>query len=419
MLKSKKIVIGILVFALAFALTGCSGSGNEDVSNKAEKGKVELSFWAYQPENKGGIKELEDIVKSFNETNQNIDVQLTMVPHGDFTTKINAAIAAEKAPDISYLDQSLSPKFAKDNILLKLDKYINGEKGINLEEFYQGALNTNKVKDSFYGLPLNQVAVALFYNKDLVHNPPETWEELLEISKSIYEESNGQKAAFEVPAGDGWGAWLFPAFVAANGGRMANEDTGKATLNEKPVVEALELWKKLKEYSPNKVIKSSNAFENDSVGMKISGPWEIYGYQENFPDLNYGISLIPHKQGESSGSNIGGENIVAYNSTKHPEAAWEFMKYLTKDKVQMRLSKVTGNFPIKLAVAKEDRFTKDKHLSVFMEQMKTSQARPRIEEWVQINDEVIAKAIELGLDGRDAQEALDWANKRANEIIDQ
>jgi multiple sugar transport system substrate-binding protein len=373
-----------------------------------------LSYWVYEPEGSRAV--YNEMIKRFEqETGHTLEI--TYIPKGDYNTKLNTAIATGVAPDVGYLDQPLVPKFAQDGILLNLEKYANGENGIDRGKYYQGALNTNVVNEELFGLPMNQTTVALYYNKDLISSPPDTWDDLISLGKQLY--IPGERAAFEVPPGGGWGAWLFPAFVGSAGGRMVNEDETEVTIGEQPAIDALNLLIEMQNYSDKEVQDSTDAFQNGLVAMKISGPWEINGFKNNYPDLNFGVALIPGKDKNSPhASNIGGEDIVIFKSAKNPDAAWELIQFITYNADNcITISEITGNFPVLLEAATHEKFNNE-HLQVFLKQMETAQARPRITEWLKINDEVIGRALDQALSGQlTAEQALKDAQERANAIL--
>ena len=143
-----------------------------------------IDFWVYEPD--AGKPEaaaaLETLKADFEAANPGTTINIVQVPKNDFTTKLNAAIAAKTAPDASYLDQPLVARFALDGVLASMPDGLLDESTL-----YQGALNTNRVNGTLYGLPLSQTTIALFYNKDLVPDPPTTWDELISVAEAVYD----------------------------------------------------------------------------------------------------------------------------------------------------------------------------------------------------------------------------------------
>ncbi|WP_214482284.1 ABC transporter substrate-binding protein [Bacillus sp. SM2101] len=405
-------------FASAVALTiGLAGCGTADEGDKAggAKGGNEIEFWAYEPGSKEHKDSLNALIDEYEEAND-VTVKTSYIPKDDFNTKLNSSIAVGKNPDVSYLDQPLVPKFAEDGTLLQLDEYADGENGINRTQYFTGAFDTNVVDGNLFGLPLNQTTVALFYNKDLVPTPPATWDDWVAMAEEVY--AKDQIGAYEGVGTGGWAAWLFPAFVHSGGGSMVNADETEATFGEEAGVEAAELLNSLYKYSDLAVRDSQDAFGNGKLATKISGPWEIDTFKNNFPDLNFGVALIPSKEGVQSYSNIGGDNIVVYENSDSPEAAWGLVKFLTSKEHSIAVADITGNFPVQLEAAEDPKYAEDENLSVFLQQMETAVARPRLTDWLKVNDEVIGTALEeITLSGKDAKETLGAAQDRANDIL--
>jgi len=408
-----RIKLILVSFFVVLSVSGVFGNSNVESGNDSSN---VIEFWAYQPES--SEKGLRDAISKF-ESISGFKVNVTFIPKDDYNTKLNAAIAGGISPDIAYLDQPLVPRYASDGILLNLEEFSNSDNGIDKSKYYQGALSTNIVGGDLYGLPLNQTCVALYYNKDLVPEPPVTWTDWLEMAANVY--SPGEIAAMEVPNGDGWGAWLFPAFVASAGGSMVNEDETKVTIGSKPAVDAIKLWIELTKYSDPEVKDSANAFNRGLIATKISGPWELGNLESNFPDLNFGVSLIPKQNDDDiHASNIGGENMVVFNNTENPEGAWALIKFLTySPEYSLLMAQSSGNFPGLLEAGQNPIYQDDEYMSVFMKQMETAQARPRIASWLKINDEVIAKALAQSLlDELTPEEAFSIAEKKANMILE-
>jgi len=424
MKRSRTLTLAIALTLILSLVAGCSGTKKEEPAagseTKAEtpapekKEPVEVSFWAYQPDNPENQKLLESIVDEWNKSNPDIQIKLAAIPRDTWDEKLNTAIAGGVAPDISYLDQPKVAQWAKEGTLLDITQYADGQNGIKRDEYIEGALLTNEVDGKLYGLPLNMTTVAMFYNKDLVPTPPKTWDEWLAISKQVYKK--GEISAFEGPWGGGWGAWLFPAFGGTNDCYMANKENTEVTFNSPQCVETFKFIHQIFQNNDMDVITSNEAFGNGKVAMKVSGAWDVVHYKNNFPNLNFGVTLIP--KNTRYASNIGGENLVAYKSTKNPEAVFQVMKYLTNDVNSVKFADITGNFPIRVKASQDPKYTSDPYLSVFMEQLKYALPRPRITEWIKINDEILGAVLDdLQQKGMDPKPILDEQVKKAHALM--
>src|SRR3954454_15113639 len=144
---------------------------------------------------------------------------------------------AAKDPDIDLInmDTIWTPEFAEAGWLREL-------KGSELKEatddVLPGPLKSVQWKGKTYAVPLNTNAQLLWYRKDLVPKPPETWDEMIAMAKKLPAgqgliQEQGQKY-------EGYVVW-FNNLVASAGGTIVNEQ-GRPTLGA-PAVKAAQIIK--------------------------------------------------------------------------------------------------------------------------------------------------------------------------------
>lgn len=280
-----------------------------------------------------GREVVEKLRTDFEKAN-NVTVKIVKIPKDDYNTKLGSAVAAGTVPDVGILDQPLVARFALDGTIKEVPAGTVDEK-----IFYEGALNTNKVNDKLYGLPLDHTAVALFYNKTLVPTPPKTWDELKATAAKIHQ-ADSKIAGMVVPKGDGYGGWMWPGFLGAAGGSLVDEKNKKILFDQQPGVDALQLWVDLLPSSPRQITDSDKPFENGLAGMMISGPWDVATIKADFPDLQFSTAPLPYKT-EPAG-NIGGENAVVFSKGKNAELAWKWLTFLTNAQNNTTLAQALG-----------------------------------------------------------------------------
>ena len=226
-------------------------------------------------------------------------------------------------------------------------------------------------------------------------------------------EPDNNIAAIQIPGG-GYGAWIWPAFVAAAGGTMLNEDQTEAAFNDEAGQAALQLWVDLIELSPKNIREAADAFPAGNIAFLVSGPWEYEGWRANYPEFtDYGITLVPKKV--QYATNIGGQNLVVYSASENPDAAVELLKFLTTDEVQSIPNILFEGNPSKKAL--KDLYIDDPDHQVFSDQLQYATARPGVVNWIKINDEVIATAIDRAFAGEPVKQVLDEAAEQANAIL--
>ncbi|GGK45441.1 ABC transporter substrate-binding protein [Planomonospora parontospora subsp. parontospora] len=394
---------GALVAAAMVAGLAACGSGGA-----AEHGRT-LTFWTFQPLTPQGGQILERLRTDFEKAN-GVTVKLVQIPKDDYNTKLGTAIASKNVPDGGYLDQPLVSRYALDGTILQVPAGTIDEK-----EFYAGGLETNKVGGRLYGVPLDITTVGLYYNKKLVPTPPRTWDELKQAAESVHR-ADPKTAGIVVPKGDGYGAWMWPGFVAGAGGTLVDEKAKKVTFDEQPAVDALQLWVDLLKSSPRSITDADKAFENGLAAMTISGPWDISTIRDQFPDLDFGVAPLPYKN--EPASNIGGENAVVFTGTKNADLAWKWLKHLTAPDSSVALAEAVGGYPANIEGAGIAAAKMGPEHAVFIEALKATRARPAVPQWIQINDEIIAPALESALTGKVApRQALSEAGAKARTLL--
>jgi ABC-type glycerol-3-phosphate transport system substrate-binding protein len=381
---SRGLVCGALVAVLATGLTACGGGGGG--GDSAEK---TLTFWMYQDRTPQAGQVVEKIRKDFEKANPGVTVKIVKIPKDDYNTKLGSAVASKSAPDAGILDQPLVSKYALDGTIKEVPAGL-----IDEAAFYKGALDTNRAGGKLYGLPQDQTTVALFYNKKLVPTPPKTWDELKQTAERVHA-ADAKVAGMNVPKGDGYGAWTFPGVVHGAGGQMVDDAGKKVLFDQAPAVEALQLWVDLLKSSPRQITDSDKPFENGLAAMTISGPWDVPTIHEQFPDIDFGVAPLPYKT-EPAG-NIGGEDSIVFSSSKNADLAWKWLAFLANETNNGGVADAFGGFPVNL---KAQVVAGGPEQAAFLQQLKVAHARPAVPQWIQVNDEIIAPAIESALTGK-------------------
>lgn len=391
----------------ASLLAGCGILGGSSTSAPDT-----LEFWMYQPADAKAAQVFDQLKTDFEKANH-VTVKLVQVPKDDYNTKLASALSGGGGPDAGYLDQPLVSRYASDGTVAQVPAGTISE-----ADYYPGALDTNRFEGKLFGLPLDQTTIALFYNKKLVPTPPKTWTDLVATSNAVHKASP-DVAGIVVPKGDGYGAWMWPGFVASAGGSLLDAQNKKVLLDSPPAVDALNLWMSLLPSSPRKITDAANSFQTGHSAMMISGPWDVTGIHDQFPDLSFGVAPLPYK--DRPASNIGGENLVVFKHSSKAALAWKWLTLLTGKDHNGATAQALGGFAANIAAADAAKATaadQDPFYTVFLAQLAVAQARPPVPQWIQINDEIVAPALDRALGGgQTAQQSLSQAATSARNLL--
>ena len=93
-------------------------------------------------------------------------------------------------------------------------------------------------------------------------------------------------------------------------------------------------------------------FNNGKIGMLVTGPWDL----SSFPDVDYGVEILPGSDGDHQ--TIAGPDMWAVfdNGDGRAQAAEEFLAWLTAPEQVKADALATGHLPIRLSVVEDPDF---------------------------------------------------------------
>lgn len=257
---------------------------------------------------------LEEIGKEFT-TKYNVPVEVQEI--GDPRPKLTTAGPAGEGPDLIIGAHDWIGELIENGLLEPISLFTELRSKfdpVSLEAFTYGG--------KLYGLPYATEAVALFYNKDLVPEPPATFEELITIAKGLTNREKGEYG-FLIQMPDPYHS--FP-LLSATGGYIFGENPDGTTnpldiglANEGAIRGANLLLRLVKEgiEVPGADYQTViGLFNEGKLGMMIAGPWVIGGIKG--AGVNYGITKIPTIDGQVAKPFVGvqGFMISAFSENK-------------------------------------------------------------------------------------------------------
>ncbi|MBN9644004.1 ABC transporter substrate-binding protein [Corynebacterium mendelii] len=344
----KRIIAALSVAALATGtLVGCSGDGNEE--SAGDGGQKSINLWMPTLANDNRDKEMWSEISADFEKENNVKVNITVVPWDAYETKFLTGVASGNGPDVGYLyPEMLGDYIAKDQ-LVALDDFVTAEQKDNLLYLPAGQFN-----DTQYGLPLLVGAArVLFYNKDLLDKagvqPPTNWDDFKAGGEKL-------KAAGITPWIAPWGdkgrgimnSNFFP-FIWQNDGELFAKDGSKTLFDSPEVVESAAYLKDMMDagvLDPSStganVESSRKSFQNGEVAYLFeseakSSLWDDAG-------VNYGWVLsLDHKK---KGTFIASDDLVMFKGCEDKDLCYKFMDYLTQGKQMSRFHKQAPYQPV-------------------------------------------------------------------------
>ncbi|WP_308428553.1 ABC transporter substrate-binding protein [Mycetocola manganoxydans] len=332
----------VAMFAAAgLLLSGCSASAGEDSGEK----KLTFMFRGGEDEKKAYEKAIAEFEKA-----NDIEVDVIVTTADQYITKLKAAIAGKKVPDVFYINQGDVQSYVKNGVVKDITEYVEGSDTIDLDNIWEYGVDSYRydgklVGDgAIYALPKDVGPFSFGYNKTMFEeagiplpdkDTPLTLDQFVDISKQLTKDTDGDGKT------DQWGTglnvqWNLQPFVWSNGGDWLNKDRTKVTVDTPEFAEALQWFADLQNVhavTPSvaeaQTLDTYQRWMKGELGFFPVGPWDVSTYEK----LDFDWDLIPYPVGESgkSATWVGSLGIAVSNGTEHPEEAVKLVEYLTAD----------------------------------------------------------------------------------------
>lgn len=433
-------VLTLLSSACVPTTPGTQGGASSTGSAAGEAStteKIVLQLWHHWSTSRHPL--LQAVVKDFMEANPDIEVVETLQPQDGIVEKLLTAIAGGSAPDVAMLHRRNLLAFAAEGALMPLDSYIE-EAGIQEDYWYPGELASNRYDGNVYGLPLTEGLTFLNYNTAMWEaaglDPdafPATWDEFFDaVSKLTVMDANGQVQRAGYSLGDNLGR-AFLLWLVANGqSSIYSEDVRTARVNTPAAVETIAFLKRLTDdalggYQNMQTFTAAASgldqppFVLEQSAVEVGQAWQFLIIQETNPNLQYRLAPFP---GGPSGDgpvavNQAGWSYVIPVGTKHPDAAWRLLKYLTVDEGAKKFLLSQGRASPVVQYNESGDYDNLPHWSEFLQV--SSRSRP-----VQVSpvhpqvETVLQEMMERVLIGQmTPEEGAEWGNAEVQRLLDE
>jgi multiple sugar transport system substrate-binding protein len=321
---NKKIMLAVIGLICGFAFAFAGGG-----QQKSQGKTISLYMWG-EPQKPAMEKVIEDYTKATG-----VRVEITMIPYGQFWTKLQTSLPSENGPDIFWCNYSHAIDYYPAGLVQEIQSYIDRDK-VDLSPFPPALREMYSYNGKAYGIPKDYDTIALFYNKALfdakgVAYPTNdwTWEDLRRAAIALTD---------RVTDTYGFAVWateqevVYP-FVFANDGTVLSQDGRSFSFSNPRTIEALQ-WlmdfihvsRASPTYAELKELSQSERFLAGKLAMLTSGSWDVKDFYDAHGD-NLGIVHIPVNRRE--GNTIHGLSFNISAKSPNKEEAWGLLKAFT------------------------------------------------------------------------------------------
>ena len=397
--------------ARAFVLLSCLSAIIAAGCTSTDGGDMELVFAAGNDPSGA----TESLIAEYNAAHPGVHVKFQAMPantdtqHDAYVTYLSAR---ESNIDLYSLDVIWTAEFATAGWIRPLPEGL-----IDESLFLDGPMTSVKYDGVAYAAPWFTDAGVLYYRKDLLEQAglgvPSTWSEFRSACREATEPGMEgfvwQGARYEGMVCN------FLEFLWGTGGTLEREAVlERPDETARGITRALELMLSFFEdgFTPQGVLTYK---EEDSRRLFTEGQalflrnwpyaWSMAEGEESKIKGLAGIAPLPHAEGETGYSTIGGWNVAVSSFCEHPAEAFEFLKFIAGEKSLKERAIKGGYLPtLKSTYMDDEVLEANPHFASFFEVFQNTRNRPRSPYYPQMSD-VIQENVHSVLTGQKDPEA--------------
>ncbi len=427
----KKILVTSIIITAFLTVLSFTGVMAEQVTLRFSDWHLTEDVWN---------KSLTEAMDIFHKRHPNIKVTLEPVSYKEKETKYTVESAAGRAPDVFHVHAFSLPMFFSKGFAKDLTPFIEKEGPGFLDAWYPLPIKLMKHNGKMHAMPGDYMTMVLFYNTNMFkaagldpNNPPKTWDEFLVYSQKLTRDTDGDGKV------DQWGfgtvgakspgfSMRFGPFIWSHGADYLTPDLKRSALNTSEANDAFRFFVEL--YTKHKVVPPGltamnpqevrTQFAQKKVAMILGSGWTPPIVNKINPDLNAFevLKCAPAPMKQKQATAIWLSSWVMSPNTKHPDEAWELLKFITSKEMELKWfvdNRVTSSRKDVSGVAPE--ILNDKFASVMASQLPNGKVEPQISQWPEIMDTFTTSLQESIVGMKSPQKALSEADERTNAIL--
>lgn len=215
-------------------------------------------------------------------------------PGGELDQQLETAIPSGEGPDSWIWAHDWIGRFAvREEPPFLYD--ASDDVDVSLDEYSGAARQAVQYDGALHGLPFASETVALYYNQDMVDEPPETVEEMVSVMEEYHAPENGEYG-LSYPVTD---PYFVSGFLQAYGGDIFDEENLDVTLDSDACKRGMDALETLSDYVPADPGYESQivAFADGAAPFAVNGPWELANLTEEIDNL--GVAPLPTVDGNA------------------------------------------------------------------------------------------------------------------------
>lgn len=393
---------GIWVVMLVVVVVLAAGCGRQDRASQGsaapvgygpDQPPVTIEFW-YMPNGPSPEKAMRREVDRFHKLHPNITVRATRVDWPDALTRLTTAAASGSGPDVSQLGttwvgsisslEGLRP-FREEELA-----WLGGR-----EVYLPASWTSTRLlgHPEVTAVPWFVDIRAVFYRTDILRglgiDPSTAFTDWRSFEATLDRIStHGKVAALGQPGKADWNVVHNVApFVWDAGGDFLSADGTRATVATPAALDGVDYYQRLvAKYNSRQVLRGTyaearRAFVDGRVAVLTDAPESVATFRSN-AKLGGRWATAPMPAGPHGRFTfLGGSNLSVWKTSQHPQAALEWIRFLTGEDSQRRYVSGIGLWPARLSATSKAPFASDPAYRAFTAQIPNGRQYPAVAAW--------------------------------------
>ena len=349
---------------------GCSEERKSPITS--DSSVVHLTYWPAS--NPHEIQLADSIVRMWNHLNPTIQVRMQPIPSGKSTEEILlAAIAGKTTPDVcSNIWPGALHDYTEAGGLVVLDDFPDFD-SLASSRVPRELLEAFRSEDGHYHqFPWKTNPLMMYYNVRLfqeagVDSVPRTYSEYLAAGEKVTRDMNDD-GQIDIWMGERdilpiWWQRLmdfYPFYIAASKGKTLFSQ-GEIAFAGAAAEKVFAFFQQCyaRRLFPRTFFQGGAPFLLEKKATHFAGPWHIATLKKFAPHIEYGVTpiLVPDDHEGPVYTTGDYKNIAIFSTTRHPEAAWEFVKFLVRNESDLLLLEIADQLPLRGDLLTNSLFT--------------------------------------------------------------
>ena len=331
--------------AFAVLISACSNQ---------EKSEIPVLNWYVFDERSGAFQ---DAVRYCTErSGGRYRVRLTPLPSDADQQReqlVRRLAAGDQAIDIIGMDVIWTAEFAQAGWILpwREAQATKATKGM-----LQAAVTSASYRGRVWAVPFTSNAQLLWYRKDRIESPPETWDQMIDEA-----EATGIPGALQVQGQRYEGLTVFfVSLLASASGAVLESNAEHVSLDDAPTLRALAILKRIADSPASDPGLSSSREDQGRLAFETGRPVFMVNYPFVWPSARRNAPAVSEQMawarwpsvtaGRPSRVAIGGINLAIGAYSPHPELAFEAAECLASEPNQIIAAQKGGLPPTRQAL---------------------------------------------------------------------